>query len=957
MSSRKPFLVAAAVVFSTAMLGVASLAMAATKSSSTMGAGAAMKPPKMAGAMAQMPKMTHMTSAQRRAAADRAAATRSGAFWSPPSSSSPLAVTKSVTAAATVGSPVTSYFGPYPNWANSPQIRKFVDTLPGLGADNANNLGQYLPIAQKVTNPDGSPVFAGSDYYEIGLKDYKQQMNSDLPPTTLRGYVDLAPGSDDNPHYLGPLIIAKRGVPVRLKFTNQLPTSDKPGANLWLPVDTTAMGAGQGPSYPDYAGNYTENRATIHLHGGATPWISDGTPHQWITPKGDPSPYQTGVSQTNVPDMPDPGQGSATFWYSNDQSARLMWYHDHTYGMTRLNVYAGEVSAYLLTDSTEDGLIDALTLPGKNDGVYRYGVPLIIQDKTFVPTPAQLAGQDPTWDYAKWGKQGDLWFPHVYMTNQNPQDASGANAMGRWDYGPWFWPPVTAGLAHGPVPSATVTGALDPGIPNPSMVPEAFMDTPVVNGTAYPTMPVERRAYRFRILNGCNDRTLNLSLFYVDPAHPTEVKMVPAAPHVNDPSWPASWPTDGRDGGVPDPTTAGPNIIQIGTEGGLLPAPVTIPAQPVNYNYNRRDIVVLNVAQHALMLGPAERADIVVDFSQVPAGSKIILYNDAPAPVPAFDSRLDYYTGDPDQRSSGGADTTLEGYGPNTRTVMRFEAGAAAAAPAFNAAALDTALPAAFKASQPVPIIPESAYSSAYPTMTVDTYSRIASTTLTYVAPNSATTVTVGLEPKAIQELFELNYGRMNATLGVELPFTNFNTQTTIPLGYVDPVTEIINNGDTQIWKITHNGVDTHSIHFHLFNVQLINRVGWDGAIRPPDPNELGWKETVRMNPLEDAIVAFRAVAPGNIPFAVPDSVRPLDPTMPLGAPLTLTSPVDGNPVIGADALNHKVNFGWEYIWHCHLLGHEENDMMRTIKFNGNAPVVAPLGGGTGGARPPVTKK
>ena len=62
----------------------------------------------------------------------------------------------------------------------------------------------------------------------------------------------------------------------------------------------------------------------------------------------------------------------------------------------------------------------------------------------------------------------------------------------------------------------------------------------------------------------------------------------------------------------------------------------------------------------------------------------------------------------------------------------------------------------------------------------------------------------------------------------------------------------MINDGETQIWKVTHNGVDTHAIHVHLFNVQLINRVGWDGAIRPPDPNELGWKETVRMNPLED---------------------------------------------------------------------------------------------------------
>ena len=83
--------------------------------------------------------------------------------------------------------------------------------------------------------------------------------------------------------------------------------------------------------------------------------------------------------------------------------------------------------------------------------------------------------------------------------------------------------------------------------------------------------------------------------------------------------------------------------------------------------------------------------------------------------------------------------------------------------------------------------------------------------------------------------------------------------QTTIPLGYVDPATEIVRQGDTQLWKITHNGVDSHFIHFHLFNVQVINRVGWDGSLRPPDANEMGWKDTVRMNPLEDIIVALAA--------------------------------------------------------------------------------------------------
>ncbi len=131
-----------------------------------------------------------------------------------------------------------------------------------------------------------------------------------------------------------------------------------------------------------------------------------------------------------------------------------------------------------------------------------------------------------------------------------------------------------------------------------------------------------------------------------------------------------------------------------------------------------------------------------------------------------------------------------------------------------------------------------------------------------------------------------MDYGRMNATLGVELPFTNSKNQTTLPMGYAEPDSEFLKPSQvgtqigttrdgTAIWKITHNGVDTHTIHFHLMDVQLINRVGWDGAIRPPDDNEMGWKESVRMNPLEDAIVAMRPATP-ELPFKIGDS-DPLD--------------------------------------------------------------------------------
>ena len=96
-------------------------------------------------------------------------------------------------------------------------------------------------------------------------------------------------------------------------------------------------------------------------------------------------------------------------------------------------------------------------------------------------------------------------------------------------------------------------------------------------------------------------------------------------------------------------------------------------------------------------------------------------------------------------------------------------------------------------------------------------------------------TATYTYDQKAIQELFTLDYGRMNATLGTELPLTSFQLQTTLPYGYAEWATEILQDGQTQLWYLTHNGVDTHFIHFHLFNVQVINRVGWDGSIRPPD--------------------------------------------------------------------------------------------------------------------------
>jgi len=1033
-------------------------------------------------------------------------------------------------------------------------IRKFVDALPGLGATEANNLGQYIPqaVPDTVTYPD-------SDYYEVALVEYNEQMHSDLPPTRHRGYVQLetafvsgahvaltnpADGSPillpdgsqaygvDDPHFMGPAIVSQRDVPVRIKFYNLLPTGS--GGDLFIPVDTTVMGAGMAPN----GEMYTENRATVHLHGNNSAWISDGTPHQWITPAGESTSYPKGVSVRDVPDMPPAGDGAMTLFYTNAQSARLMFYHDHAYGITRLNVYGGEAAAYLITDQVEQDLINGTNNSGVNPDLLQVlpdiGIPLVIQDRTFVDADA-IAWQDPTWNWGTGARDpvtgqiteyvtGDLWYPHVYMPAQNPYNADGANPFGRWHYAAWFWPPAT-NLQYPPVPNPyydPVNAPWEPpeipGTPDNSSPGEAFMDTPIVNGTAYPYLEVEPTAYRFRILNAADDRFFNLQWYVADPegyaidaagntvlpgtGFGTEVRMVPAAPT---PGWPETWPTDGREGGTPDPATTGPDWIQIGTEGGFLPKPVVVPNQPVTCNMDPTTFNAGNVQDHSLLLGTAERADVIVDFSQF-AGKTLILYNDAPAAFPALDPHYDYYTNCPDRTDIGGAPTTQPGYGSNIRTIMQVRvggtaaglevssvnliaggsgyttpsvnfvggagtgatatiagavdrislnslgsgytapvvtidpptagiqatatatvtdgfitgitltnggsgytvapnvtitdaagtgatakatltitgitvtaagtgytstpvvvisdatgtgAGASAAAslvstvpvPAYDLAALESVFaktatkPGVFELSQDSIIVPSSEYDSAYnQAFPADTFVRQDQNSHTFQSI-AGSTYTLPLEPKALQdemgEVFD-EYGRMNVMLGLELPFTAAGNQNFAMYGYASPPVEIIKGvyasqigvteDGTQIWKITHNGVDSHTIHTHLFNAQLINRVAWDGAIMPPSPNELGWKETFMVNPLEHTIIALRAVVPVDLPFEVPNSVRLIDPTLPegeilMGGPGGFFDP-NGNPV---EITNHMVNFGWEYVYHCHILAHEEMDMMHAV--------------------------
>ncbi|QOX78537.1 multicopper oxidase domain-containing protein [Trichlorobacter lovleyi] len=1012
---------------------------------------------------------------------------------------------------------VPDLFGSTPNWNLSPSLTKFVNELAPLGCSTTNNIGQCLPVAV----PD-IVTYPGSDYYEIELNQYTEKLHTELGATTLRGYRQTnngtASGCTDpslnqpNPctvsnntvvptaafHFLGPVIVAQKDRPVRIKLTNNLPTGD--AGKLFIPTDTTLMGSGRGPlksdgtacSFVDVPGvttpfkengpdcaSYPQNRAEIHLHGGLNPWISDGTPHQWITPAAEVTPYKRGASTQNVPDMPDPGAGAVTYYYTNQQSARLLFYHDHAVGLTRLNVYAGEVAGYLIRDAAEKDLIDRGLIPGtKTDGTTVAGgeIPLIIMDKNFVD-PATIAQLDPTW---AWGTgadngngtrapvSGDLWWPHVYMPAENPADITGVNPMGRWVYGLWFWPPTT-GIPYQLTPNpyydpACEAGPTAPGCvtehafepptmpktPNPSWVAEAFMDTMLVNGTAYPTLTVDPKAYRFRILNGAHDRFLNLQLYEatttvkqcsitaagsgfavgdlitfqgghraIDSTHKypqdaeasvmavdagggiteirmdnygshyqtapasiltdgtgvgatfactlqsdTEVAMVPAVNYREYGRLNKQYlPNDSRDGGVPDPTTVGPDWIQIGSESGFLAKPVVLPNFPVTFLLDPTMFNVGNVVDGTLRMGPAERADVIIDFCQY-AGKTLIMYNDAPAAYPAAVANNDYYTGSPDLRDAGGHAGVVPGMSPNTRTVMQIKVNAGSCSN-YNLVALQDEFKSTapggsvFARSQEPIIVGQTYYDDVYgvtfpwkaPNWGV---SEIGDNYLNYYDPTTilanpaVSATTTHMEPKAIHDEMGAvydEYGRMSARLGVEVPLSNNLNQTFVMQGYIDPPTEIVDDGQVQLWKITHNGVDTHPMHFHLFDVQVINRVGWDGFKRLPDDNERGWKETLRVSPLEDTIVAFRPRAP-KTPFGQPNSIRKLAPGLPDGTTqgftnLQTTGPQTGQAKNPLDT-NVAYNFGDEYVWHCHILSHEEQDMMRPMRFNTTKTVPDP---------------
>jgi spore coat protein A, manganese oxidase len=673
-----------------------------------------------------------------------------------------------------------------------------------------------IPIA--VSDRVGT---AGATHYSLDISQFTDQIippGYGFGPTTFWGYNPVNPGGTPTQKHLGGIIIAQKGQPIELTFTNKLTDANGNDLPHIIPVDTSISGSEAG---------VPQNRTAVHLHGGLVPWNSDGGPFAWFGPKG-----TFGQSFKNPVLDPLTGKavpGQASYFYPMNQSARFLWYHDHAMGITRINAYAGIASGLLLRDSFEAAMIGAPVAgssqpKGLPDYIENGGfeLPIIVQDKIFVG--ADIGTADPTWTGSK--AAGSLWYAHQYDTAR---------------YGPL-----------GPI----AAGSTPP--PPISVIPEFFGDTMLANGTVFPQVTVQARRYRLRILNACNARFLNLQL-YVDDGTPNGITLGSGDNPVNKPAQNAA---TGSPTGKPKP-----GWLVLGTEAGFLPNPTVVPS---NVPFNG------TTAGGSLLLAPAERADVIFDFS-AHAAQSIILYTDTPAPFPMGSPLNDYFPGLNNKNPVNAL--TLPGFGPNTREILRFN------------------------------VVPPDPAVAPDPPLTITTATNLTAGNDPLLAPLGVTTLPAGVPVRqlTLNEAFDA-HGRLIQYLGTGVALPG---QVGFGRPYETLETETVRNGDTEVWQIVNLTADTHPIHFHLVNVQILSRQALSGkytggipkvsgAPVPPGLFENGWKETVRMNPGEVTNVIMKFALPA-VPagVVVPDSPR-----------------FPGKH---------------EYVWHCHILEHEEHDMMRPL--------------------------
>jgi len=721
-----------------------------------------------------------------------------------------------VALALPAGAQVYDSTGTQPDELDPTTIDQYVDPL-------------IIPPAMPRTGKFNVKGGKNIDYYEIAQRQFRQQIlpssysdPSCVPdingacPTTVWSYGSLAApgtvaegGSFNFPAFT---IEAKWDRPLRVKWVNDLVDENGNALQHLLPVDQTLHWANppkeckEGPSRTECRGVSQEPYTgpvpmIVHVHGAETYEWSDGYPEAWYLPAANdiPTDYAThgafyGTFKDSAEGFYDPtdrkappqimwGDGFATFEYPNMQEATTLWYHDHSLGMTRLNVYAGPAGFYLLRGGPGDMVIGTLPGPapalGDPPGLDYYEIPIVIQDRSFYV-------------------DGSIAYPdnRAFFEGLLPYD------LGYPEMLPYLDIPFMGELTDG--------GELSDV--SPIWLPEFFGNTLVTNGRTWPNLDVEPRRYRLRMLNGSQSRFLILQF---------------ENPNVD--------------------------VWQLGAEQGFLPAPLNING------------VNTNGIQGGILLGPAERADLIVDFSALPEGTTVRMLNWAPdepfgggvacgtpgAPADCFDPA------DPD----------------TTGQVMQFTV---------------VPLKGADLSTPPADLV-----LPAPPVLGPATNSR----TITLNELESETVCVTEAADGSVVEIpctggpDDVAFGPTEARLGTLDEYGNG-----VPRGWAEATTENAALNGTEVWEIYNLTADAHPIHIHLIQFQVVDRqaLATDdegvavqpaslvaGSNRPPEAWETGYKDTV---------------------IAYPGEVTRVKALFPL------------------EGL---------FVWHCHILEHEDNEMMR----------------------------
>ena len=624
-----------------------------------------------------------------------------------------------------------------------------------------------MPMAGTIKNKMGKNV----DYYEISMKQFPQQiLPLPLPATMVWGYGAVTTDSKRGLllHNAPSLTIeANWKRPVRVKWINELVD----GSGKYLPhllaVDPTlhwanppggTAGRDTRPTFTSTPMAYTGPvPMCTHVHGAVGVGDeSDGYAEAWYLPAANdiPAGYATegtwydffkGKAANNFGETWGPG--FATFEYPNLNRASTIWYHDHTLGMTRLNVYAGPAGFYLIRGGPDGdaAVLDSQTglpavLPGpapkENDkfppNKTYYEIPIAIQDRSF-------------------NADGSLFYPDTRA----------------------FFDDITGPF----IPDTDVS---------PIWNPEFFGNMMMVNGNTWPFQTVEQRRYRLRFLNGCQSRFLILDF-----------------------------------NNIP-----GVEVWAIGNDGGFLSAPVNLTAN----NGNR------------LLMALAERADLIVDFTNVPVGNYVLANVGPDEPFGGGVSGVDFDPADPG----------------TTGQIMEFR------------------------------VVPVVAPDPTTPPMFLQ---------LPAITPLPPETVT---RPLALLEEASAFFvdAPVEALLGTVTGDPNVAPGVWTKRMWVDPVTENPAVGATEVWEIYNATADAHPMHIHEIVFEVVNRqdifvnentqevqVIPGSTPTPPESWETGFKDTVTAYPGQVTRVRAQFNTPG------------------------------------------------QFVWHCHIVEHEDNEMMRPFRI------------------------